>query len=315
MAMLACVTAHAAPVTPDAGQLLQQMQNERGAPLPQKMEPEKTPTPQAMAPIAGLSVTVSEFRFVGNSLLTQQKLELAVAEYLNHPLSFAELQNATIAVAQVYRDAGWIVRAFLPKQDIKDGIVSIQIVEAVFGALKMEGAASRVAAALIQRGVEAQQAVGAPLNSNAIDRALLLADDLPGVQVTGSLLEGAHPRETDLILNLVDEPWLIADAGLDNTGARSTGSARLSANLNLTSPLRLADQFSANGIHTQGSDYLQLKWTLPVGNDGWRIGAYGSNLVYKLVTAEFVALDGHGSSDNLGAEASYPLIRSRLKKL
>ncbi len=102
---------------------------------------------------------------------------------------------------------------------------------------------------------------------------------------------------------------------MDNSGARSTGSARLTANLNLSSPLSLGDLFNANAMHTQGSDYLQLKWTLPVADDGWRIGAYLSNLSYKLVTAEFAALNGHGSSDNLGAEASYPLLRSRLKNL
>ncbi len=184
--MLACATANAG-TPPDAGQLLQQLQNERGVPLPQKMNPDGAPAPQLMAPVAGLSVTVTEFRFAGNSLLTQQKLALAVADYSNHPLGFAELQNAANAVAQVYREAGWIVRTFLPKQDIKDGIVTIQIVEAVFGKLKLDGAASRISNERIQRGIAAQQASGAPINSSAIDRALLLVDDLPGVKVSGSL--------------------------------------------------------------------------------------------------------------------------------
>ena len=53
----------------------------------------------------------------------------------------------------------------------------------------------------------------------------------------------------------------------------------------------------------------------PVGNDGWRIGANASYLVYKVVAPEFSALNGKGSSGSFGLEANYPIIRSRLTNL
>ncbi|MEI7613900.1 MAG: ShlB/FhaC/HecB family hemolysin secretion/activation protein [Betaproteobacteria bacterium] len=305
-----------AQTAPDAGSLLQQLERERRPALPPKALPARPAEPAAMQPLQGASVTVSSFRFVGNTLLSDGQLAPAVAEYLNRPLDFSQLQAASAAVAEIYRAAGWIVRAYLPQQDIVDGVVTIQIVEAVFGGVKLEGApATRVSLSQIQRGIDAQQAVGAPLNADAIDRALLLADDLPGVAVSGSLREGTQASQTELVIKLADEPLLMGEATLDNTGSRSTGANRLSANLSLNSAMGMGDLLSANLIHAQGSDYLRLGGTLPVGAQGWRIGANASNMRYRLITEEFAALDSKGTSSTAGLEASYPLIRSRLQNL
>ena len=81
----------------------------------------------------GQTVVVSDFRFAGNTLLTAKQLAPTVAGFKGRPLSFADLQNAAIEVATAYRKAGWIVRAYLPQQDITQGTVTIQIVEAKFG--------------------------------------------------------------------------------------------------------------------------------------------------------------------------------------
>lgn len=305
-----------AQTPPDAGALQQQIERERQQQLPRRIAPDKPAAPAAMKPSAGIAVTVREFRFAGNTLMTADQLAAVVTDFLNRPLDFAQLQAAAAAVADAYRAAGWVVNAYLPQQDIKDGIVTIQIIEAVFGKLKIEGTLSqRVAPGQIEAIVATQQAGGVSLNADALDRALLLADDLPGVTVAGSLAAGNNAGETDLILKIADEPSLIGEAALDNTGARSTGENRLTANLNLPSPLGLGDLLTTNLIHAQGNDYLRLGYTLPVGNDGWRIGANTSHLNYTLIAPEFRALNGKGTSDSTGLEASYPILRTRLANL
>ena len=306
----------AAQTAPDAGTLRQQIEQGREATLPRKALPAKPATPEAMRPLSGVVITVTQFQLAGNTLLGAEPLQAALAPFLNRPLDYTQLQAAVAAVADVYRAAGWIVRAYLPEQDVVGGVVTIQIVEAVFGGVKLEGApATRVALAQIQRGFDALQAVGAPLNANAIDRALLLADDLPGVAVSGSLREGAQASQTELVIKLADEPLLVGETTLDSTGSRSTGANRLSANLNFNSPLGLGELLSANLIHTEGSDYLRVGATLPVGDKGWRAGASASTMRYRLVTGEFAALDSTGTSGSAGLEASYPIIRSRLHNL
>jgi hemolysin activation/secretion protein len=303
-----------AQTPPDAGALQQQIERERQQQLPKRIAPEKPAAPAAMKPASGVVITVTQFRFAGNTLMTAEQLAPALAGFLNRPLDFAQLQTATAAVAEVYRAAGWVVNAYLPQQDIKDGIVTIQIIEAVFGKVKTEGVLSkRVAPGQVEAIFATQQAAGASLNAEQLDRALLLADDLPGITVAGSLAAGTREGETDLILKSADEPLVIGEVAIDNTGARSTGESRLTANLNFTSPFGIGDLFSANAIHTQGSDYLRLAYTLPVGSDGWRVGLNGSALRYQLITLD--PANDKGSSSVAGIEASYPIIRSRLVNL
>ena len=178
---------------PDAGSLRQQIEQGREATLPRKSLPVKPAEPPALKALTGQTITLTSFRFAGNTLLGAERLASVVAVYLNRPIDFNQLQDAATAIANAYREAGWTVRAYLPQQDITEGIVTIQIVEAVFGGVQLEGVpATRVSLAQIQRGFDAQQKVGTPLNADALDRALLLADDLPGVAVSGSLREGAQ---------------------------------------------------------------------------------------------------------------------------
>lgn len=303
-----------AQTPPDAGTLQQQIEREREYPLPTRIVPEKPATPPAMKK-ADVSVAVKEFRFTGNTLLGDAQLAAAVAPYLNRTLDFAQLQEAVAAVARAYRDAGWVVRAYLPAQDITEGVVVIQIVEAVFGRLHLEGEPGRVPAEGLAALVARQQASGAPLNADALDRALLLADDLPGIVVTGKLRQGAGERETDLVLKQAGEPLVSGVVFVDNGGARSTGAERGGVTLGLASPFGKGEHITAQALHSRGSDYLRLAASHPVGADGWRVGANVSYLAYELVSAEFAALDAAGTVRGAGLDASYPLVRSRLKNL
>ena len=86
-------------------------------------------------------------------------------------------------------------------------------------------------------------------------------------------------------------------------------------NSNLNSPLGIGDRLATGIVHGEGSDYLRLAYTLPVGNDGWRVGANTSYLAYRLIAHEFSGQGGKGSADSIGLEASYPVLRTRLRNL
>jgi len=315
LTLLACVSFAQAQTPPDAGSLRQQIERQLPQALPGESKP-LTALPPEYKPAPGMAVTVKAFRFAGNTLLSQAQLAPAVQPFLNRPLDFNGLQQAASAVSESYRAAGWLVRVYLPRQEITDGIVTLQIVEGLFGKLRFEGeAAKRLAAGRADATIAAAQPVGQALNAAALDRAMLLLDDLPGVAVSGNLAPGSGQAETDLVLKLTDEPLLNGEVGIDNTGARATGSERVTANAFLNSPLKLGDQLVANLIHSQGSDYGRLAYSLPVGHDGLRIGVNASRLDYDVITPEFEAAKINGNSTTLGLDAQYPLIRSRTQNL
>lgn len=306
------LTVMAQAAAPEAGAI--QRQTERN--LERQTNPTLTPrpaAPQIALPKPGaVVITVRSFSFAGNSLLGAERLQAAVAPWLMRPLDFAGLQQAAEAVAAAYRDEGWIASASLRRQEIAEGSVTIDIVEAKFGGARIEGRpAQRVKAERLLAMVDAAQAAGAPLSARAIDRVLLLMDDLPGVSVEGNLVAGARDGETALALTLADEPRFGGDIALDNNGSRSVGIERLSANLNWASPTGSGDAVAVNLIHTRGSDYERVSYGLPLGLRGLRLSAQGSNIDYHVISAELAALGARGQAQTASLGLSWPLERSR----
>lgn len=316
LAMLEAGTA-TAQVLPDAGALRQQIEQEWRDALPERAAPLEPAEAEPLRLPDGARLTVRAFRFAGHTLLDETRLQAAVQPWVGHEIGFADLQQATRAVATAYRDDGWIVRAYLPRQDVTEGEVTIQVVEARFAGARVEADAgtNRVEPALLQAHVEAQQAIGAPLNAAALDRALLLADDLPGVAVAGALAPGARDGETALVLQPRDEPLVSGEVGADNAGSRATGSARVRGTLRLDSPLRQGDQARADLMKSRGTDFARAAYSLPIGANGLRLGLNASWLEYELVGDSFKRLDAHGDSVSAGADLSYALVRQRTRNV
>lgn len=309
-------TAATAQTAPDAGSLRQQIERDRLPTVPSVVSPQTSTEQKFTRSSTDAVVVVTAFRFTGNTLFSSSQLSAAGQAYLHRPINFSELQEAAASIASVYRNAGWVVQLLLPSQDIQDGIVTIQVFEATFAGVKLEGkAASRIATNQLVGIVGAQQTTGALLNAQAVDRALLIASDVPGVTVTGSLRPGALDNETELAVTVADKAFITFYTVLDNTGSRATGSNRLAVNFGLASPFGVGDQISFSSSRTEGSAYQRVSTTLPLGYSGLRIGANTSHLNYKVVSPELLALNVTGISDSAGVEAIYPLVRTLVRNL
>ena len=306
-----------AQTVPDAGALRQQLDNEHNKPqLPPRAAPLQVPEPPVLTLPEGATVTVKAFRFEGNTLVADAVLQAVVQRWKGRAIGFADLQRAAQDVATAYRDAGWIVRTYLPQQDVTEGTVTIHVVEAKFSGAHLEGTPPlRMSPELVIAVVQAAQAPGEPVNAAALDRGLLLASDLPGVAVSGALESGTNDGETGLALRMTDEPLVTGSVALDNGGARSTGAARVLASATVSSPLHQGDQLHADVVDSQGSHYGRVAYTTPFPPSGLRAGLNASQLDYHLVGPSFSALHAQGSSTAFGADFDYPLVRSRQRNL
>ena len=306
------------PPQPDAGSLRQQIDQQREFRLPEASPPKRVAPPPEIKPQAGLSIKIKSIQFQGNTLLNAEQLSAAVADFVGKEVGFDGLQRATDAVASAYRQAGWIVRVYLPEQDISEGLVKMHVLEARYAGLKFEGDASqRVMRSEITSYFNVRQRKGEPLNADAMDRALLLADDLPGVSVAGTLAPGDADGETALVVQTTDEPFFYGDIGMDNTGARSTGSTRLLVNMSVNSLGQRGELIGLNVLKTEGSDYGRFSMTVPDGHDGLRVGFNMSAMNYHVVggPADTQALQIKGRSGSVGVDLNYPIVRERIGNL
>jgi hemolysin activation/secretion protein len=302
--------------TPDAGSLLREIQRDtikREPPAqPFKSTPLKEPAPAPAAANDPTRFTVRAFRIVGATLVADALLQAALAPWLNRRISFADLQEASRALTEVYRAQGWLARPQVPAQELVDGVVTLSVVEARLGQVRIDdgGQPLRADRRRLEKTLTARQSPDQPLDLQAVDRGVNLLNNLPGLRADAVLAPGAMPGQTDVVLKPQDQPAFNANVLLDNQGARSTGTARASLNAALRSPAGWGDELLVAAQTTgAGNDHFSLNYSLPVGFDGWRLAVNASSLHYRLL-GEFAAAQAEGSARTLGMQVRYPLRRS-----
>lgn len=265
-----------------------------------------------LRPASGFSMTLNGVRFTGNSQVLDTDLQLLIVESLGKKLGFNELQAVADTVSNFYRGKGYFVaRAYLPQQEIKDGIVEINVLEGTIGAnnVKQEGSV-RTQAGVIQGILDANAPVGSIVHEKALERAALLANDLPGIDATVSLDPGAQTGQTNVTMTANEGKLFTASVDIDNHGNRVTGDIRLGTTLNFNSPLGLGDQATLRLMHSnEDLALIRAAYQVPVGNQGMRVGGSISRVVF---TAQPIAgLTPAGDSTNITAFVQYPLERQR----
>lgn len=309
--LLASLSAHAAPVAPDAGQTIRELQKQPELNAPKAVTPLRPDGESAPKGAANgnVRIAVKAIHVSGNSIYPASELEALVANLIGGEFTLAELDAGAARITAYYRERGYVVaRAYLPEQEIKNGVVVIKVLEGIVGQQRINNQAlltdDRANSYLSGKS-------GDVLQSKPVDRTLLLLADTPGVGGARAILQpGASVGTSDLLIELIPSAPYTADIELDNYGNRYTGEYRLGAALALNSPLKIGDQLSLRALASdQNLIYARLAYQLPVGGDGWHVGAAYSDLRYRL-GKEFAGLQASGSAINSSLFAVYPFIRS-----
>lgn len=260
----------------------------------------------------GPRIFVSAWAFEGNDALTDEVLAAALAAVTGRDLTFAEIDAAVARIGALYAGAGLLAEVTLPEQEVIGGRVRLKVQEARFGGVTFEAPEpERVGADRIARVFETQVPVGDLVLLDRLDSALLLADDLPGVSISGAFAPGRRPGETVLVLSTATEDPATLQVGLDNFGGRATGIERTSLQGTLVSPLKFGDLARVVAAKTEGSDSLQASYSFPVGARGARVAASLGRLDYEIVSPEMRDAGLSGQSRTGRISISYPVIRTR----
>lgn len=267
--------------------------------------------PQLRSKQGQQTFVVKRFHIVGATLVPTREIQYALEPWLDQEITFADLEDALQAVADLYQQRGWYARPQLPEQDLVDGVVTIQVIEGKLGDVKVdESAGARISSNRIINTLTARQDIGAPLNLKDMERALSILNDTPGIKVTTAMAAGATPETTDIIAQVEPKRWWGANASLDNFGARSTGYGRLSVNANADNPLGIGDQLTANYVGSLGTQFGRIGYTLPIGYDGLRMGINYSALGYHTIESFGFPVKQFGTAQIGEIIATYPLLRA-----
>lgn len=307
--LLAC-----APLAQAAGVDAAQEATPAAAATPQQAQ--ALPEPQ-MAAQTQASFVLKGVQFIGATGVPDSELQAAVADRIGTSVTFADLEQLAARAAAVYQQRGFsLVQAFVPVQEVVDGVVKITISEGVLGNVTIDVAEGtpvpreRVAKTL------AVLEPGKPLNGLQYERAMLLLSDLPGIKPQSAIAAGAVSGTTDLTVQVSERDRLRYGLEVDNYGTRDSGRHRVTGSLRWASPFERGDNFDvrvmlAQGMHTA---FGRVSYETPVGYRGLRIGGGLARVQYEL-GGPFAPLEPTGVGNVADLSFSYPIIRQRSTNL
>lgn len=298
---------------PDAGQLLQQQQQQ----IPQvpgdglKLDLQ-TPAISPVAP-GGEKVTVRTVRFIDNTVFNEVELLAVLGDFAGRDYDMAGLRGLADRVSQHYRASGYpFARVFVPVQAFADGVLTLQVVEGRYGKVTATGDEKLARQA---QGFLTDLKMSEVIDSASLERITLILDDLPGIRTTPVIQPGDALGTGDLIVRVTREPMFKGDLGLDNHGNRYTGEYRARANLQWDSPFSFGDQITARVLYSDEAMWLgSLGYSLPLGSSGLR-GNVGYAHTYYELAKNFANLGATGTAKVASLGITYPVIRSQKANL
>ncbi|MCV2368755.1 ShlB/FhaC/HecB family hemolysin secretion/activation protein [Roseateles oligotrophus] len=307
IASMASLSAHAQTL-PDAGQLSQEL---RRQPEPQRQAPRLTmPTPSTDLVLpGGRLVQLNSVQIGGNTVIDSAALEGLLADAQGKKFDLAGLRSLAERVGEFYQQRGFLfARAYLPPQDVSEGILRIQVLEGEYGQIRANSNNPSWAAQAEQFLSSLQP--GSVIASAPLERATLILGDQPGVLAVPLMQPGSKVGSGDLEVEVTRANTLVGSVGLDNHGNRYSGRNRLQVNLDWNSPMRLGDQISLRSLVSDEKLWLgSLAYSTPLGSRGLRATVSYAHTDYQL-GKEFASADATGTAKVSNIGLNYPLLRT-----
>ena len=273
--------------------------------------PEKSAVPKA----------VDELSFVVTDILVEgiQHYPTAVAHQLFNPLvgkrvTLSDIREIADKLEARYRQDGFfLVRVFIPPQQVKDGIFKVRVIEGYIDSVSAEGGTE--AARLLAEKMLASVVNKRPIDLPSLERALLLINDMPGVRGSGILRQSEQLGASELVLNLSDLPSRSVVVGINNTASKIMGELATLANLTIQNPFDSHPGQLSLGLNAS-ADVERLRalngqYAAAIGADGL-VFSIGGLIANARPGGSLKALDIESNSSSLSSRVRYALMRGRI---
>ena len=274
-----------------------------------------------------LKVLVKDFKIDGNERYNDELLLSLINENINKELDYNALLNVTTSLSNYYRSQGYLATAYLPPQDIKNGVVNIKITEAILGKITFnvdEGQKLNISKEKIRLKILYKVEDGGGLNISQLDKNIRNFNRTPGINAIAQLEEGKKFGETDVIVTASNTKTISGSSLADNTGSRSSGTGKITNTINMDGLFNLGERFSFTNVATgnnfidgkqsEESNYYAMSTSFPMGYNGMQGTLRLSKMEYKL-SAPFDSTLPSGYSTEYNFTLTRPLIEKLSKNL
>lgn len=281
-----------------------------------RIEVPQGPSAQAPAGAQDLRFTLQSLGIEGATAFAAEELRPLYADLLGREVSVAQVFAVANAIELRYRTAGYVTsRVIVPQQTIENGRFRIVVVEGFVAEVVYQGEIGPARAAIerLMGGLRDAR----PIGLAEIERRLLLANDLAGLTVRGTLDPSPNQLGGSVLVVSAERKATDGLVSVDNRASPYLGRGQLQVSHAWNAVGERADRFSLNA-----------KTSLPLGRvvavgAGYDalIGANGSmlNLAFSHARSEpgreLEPLDVKSRVTSVVAGVTLPVIRSREQNL
>ena len=273
-----------------------------------KAKPEEKPVQEALEGPTAERLLIKSIDVPGVTLFPNSTIKAITSPYENKKLTFKEIQKIADLITDLYRKKGYVTsRAYIPKQDIGQGILEIRVLESTVGDIQIKGNRHH-SVHLIKSYFTVKK--GDFFNYNDIKRDLEHINDSPDISVKAVLAPGKDPGSTDIIMEVNDSLPVHVSFGYNNflsrTLKRNIYSSTFTDNNLLGQNDILTFEYengTYNNYYSYSTHYLyHVTKTLDMG-------VYASRSK-EVLGGAFADVDSRGKSRMYGAYGSQELIRN-----
>ena len=151
------------------------------------------------------SFDVKEFIVEGVKQYQPSIIKLFFEPLVSKATTLSAIREAADKLEERYRKEGFfLVRVFIPPQQVKDGVFRLRVVEGFIDNVYAEGGTE--AARQLIENMLAPLVNKQPIDLPSLERALLVLNDMPGVRGSGVLRQGGQLGASELVVSLSDLP-------------------------------------------------------------------------------------------------------------
>jgi hemolysin activation/secretion protein len=272
--------------------------------------PGQTPPPNADS----VKFVLNQLTLDGATAYPGAALRGLYANSLQKEVTLADIYRIVEGLTAKYRNDGYILsQVIVPAQTVEGGAIRLQVVEGYIAEVRVEGGSAAMRDRIRKYGDKIRGV--RPLTIGALERYVLLMNDLPGVMVRAVLARSAVPGASDLVLQ-VSQRRLAADFTSDNRGSRAQGPGRVSGELGVHS-LFGASRTELRGVTTFTPEllYLAIAHDQFVGAQGGKFEITASYVYSKPEELSFIPLDLATRSETATLSYVHPILRRRSHNL
>lgn len=251
-------------------------------------------------------IDILNYRIEGNSVLPRVEVEKAVMPFLGPKRPISDVEAARAALEKIYRDRGFeTVAVELPEQDVRGGVVRMNVVELKVGRLRVTDA-RHFSPEDIKEKVPSL-AEGTVPNYAQVSREIAALNKSSERLVSPTLRAGDTPGTVDVDLQVQDQSPFHGSYELNDRNSSRTDRLRLSASVRYANLFQLGHSLSLQGQMTPtdpGQSWaVSGSYVAPIGDSGFSVLGYAVHS-----NSDVAAIGGIGvlgSGDILGLRGLY----------